>query len=148
MPSSSRRTQALALERCGPFEFAAAVNVALSKAQPPKSPLAPLLDPVRAAVGPALGPALGPMFGSILGSSGGPAFMQPPIIETAVGPPAKSFPLHLVHAGRCCLNAIASRSQLDDDKRAESIKPTRARAMSIMRPHARRSVLDGSRAHT
>jgi len=75
--------------------------VALSKGQPPKSPLASMLDPVRAAVGPALGPALGPMLGSVLGSSGGPAFMQPPIIETAVGPPAKSFPLHLVHAGRC-----------------------------------------------
>ena len=54
------------------------------------------------------GPALGPVLGSVLGSSGGPAFLQPPIIETAVGPPAKSFPLHLVHAGRCCLDAVTS----------------------------------------
>ncbi len=106
MASSVRRMQALELERCGPFEFAAAVNVALSKGQPPASPLASLLDPVRAAVGPALGPTLGPVLGSVLGSSGGPAFLQPPIIETAVGPPAKSFPLHLVHAGRCYPDSV------------------------------------------
>ena len=92
--------QASELERCGPFEFAAAVNVALSKGQPTESPLAPLLDTVRSTVGPALGPVLGPVLGSALSGSNGPAFVQPPIAETAVGPPAKSFPLHLVHAGR------------------------------------------------
>jgi hypothetical protein len=92
--------QASDLERCGPFEFAAAVNVALSKGQPAGSPLEPLLESIRSTVGPALGPALGPMLGSALSGTGGPAFRQPPIVETAIGPPAKSFPLHLVHAGR------------------------------------------------
>ena len=92
--------QASELERCGPFEFAAAANVALSKGQPAASPLAPLLEIFRSTVGRALGPVLEPALDSVLAGSGGPAFRQPPIVETAVGPPAKSFPLHLVHAGR------------------------------------------------
>lgn len=88
-----RVLQAAELERCGPFEFAAAVNVALSKGGAPQSPLDALMDSVR--------PALGPALGSYLGGGGGAAFRQPPIVESAVGPPAKSFPLHLVHSGRC-----------------------------------------------
>lgn len=88
-----RVLQAAELERCGPFEFAAAVNVALSKGGVPQAPLEALMDSIR--------PALGPALGSLLGGGSGAAFRHPPIVETAVGPPAKSFPLHLVHSGRC-----------------------------------------------
>lgn len=83
--------QAEQLERCSPLEFAAAVNLALSKGGVPKSPLGSLVDTLK--------PALGPTLGSYLNSSAAP-FLAPPIVETAVGPPAKSFPLHLVHSGR------------------------------------------------
>ena len=88
-----RSTQAAELERCGPFEFAAAVNVALLKGGAPQAPLDALLDGVR--------PLLGPVLGSYLAAGSGAAFRPPPVVETAVGPPAKSFPLHMVHSGRC-----------------------------------------------
>ena len=51
--------QATELERCGPFEFAAAVNLALGKGGAPQSPLDPLLSSLR--------PALGPLVGIIIG---------------------------------------------------------------------------------